>query len=720
MKTIRYIGVVVASLALCLAAVLFIQFNESQNWSINGHQSNDPKQTIYLNTDDNPELQEKVGNAIETVTKQYNLGVMRIDDQVNQAGNYLIGVYDPGNQIKFVNKQCDAVNSGFSNPSSSLRWSTQSLDTNHKSLFNLLRSSNVTVVSIESLFNHTQTINGTYQFFGKNNVVYQNVLHDIAQKTGISQQNLITQHAFKQHSISMYFNLTLLLVALMSVIVIITGIFSIYHTSKTIGTKKLLGYSNWSIVENDFVNVAVTMVLSVMFEIIIVNCFLSSVLITVYPVILLFQIPLILVAIFSLLLQYMIVNRQKLSTFIKGQTKATFMLVTICAVFSVTTICTAYTLKVIDYQASQLYLNNRKMKNWHEKDKYQILSEISTGNDSASFTYQSVKIYEDFKKFYGKIADDAGVMWATSSWFYNDKQQKQDLYNFWNVPNIPTFSLLQLSPSAIIQQHITDEKGHLIDIQNNDFHRYYLLPKKYHQNSEYQKFFNKFPILGSSVNPKNTQSVNKFLVDKHVKILYYDSPSRFTSWDDDNSSILHQPVIEVVTSRNMTNVDASHLMVIGVENPLRLDEKVIQTKSFQEAINSSSLSDNHLVFSSIKDSLSFNRATFYKSLSIGIVFLIIFIAIIWYTVIALNEVWQIINKKKITVQRFLGYKNRHKYFNLYLTLSCLNSFIMVVGLYVKSVFLVGGFLLIWALEMLLISYHIKKVEKQTINQIMKE
>lgn len=719
MKTISHIGILVASLALCLAAVLFIQFNESQKWAINANQSHDPKQIIYINTNDDPKSQLKVVNAIETVTKQYHLGVIRIDDQVNQSGSYLIGVYDPGNQIKFLDKYTDIVNAGFSKPDSNHTWSTQLLDTKHTRLFNLLKSSNVTVVSVESLLNRSQTVNGTYQFFGEDQVVSQSLLRDLATKTGISQKDLTTQHAFKHHSISMYFNLTILLVALLSVIIIVTGLFSIYHTGEMIGTKKLLGYSNWSIIENDFVTISLVIVLSIMFEIIIVNCFLEPVALTVYPVLLLFQVPLVVVIIISFLLQYNMITHQKLSAFIKGQKKATFMLVIIFIVFIMTTILTAYTLKVIDYQASQLYLNNRKMQHWHKKDNYQILSEMSTGKDSASFTYQSVKLSHDFKNFYSKIADNSGIMWAASSSFDNDKQQQKDIYNFWNLPNVPSFSLMQLSPSAIIKQHLTDENGNLINIKNSDFHRYYILPKKYHQNLDYQKFFNHFPILGSSVNPKNKQTVNQFIADQHVKILYYITPNHFSSWDDSNRDILYQPVIEVITSRNMTDIDASHLMTIGIENPLRLNNHVAKTNAFQKAVADSNLADNHLVFSSIKDTLSFNQTTFYKSLSIGSAFLTIFIVIIWYSVIALNEIWQITNNKTVTIKRFLGYKHRHKYFSLYLILGCLNSLVILTGISVKSIFLASGFLLIWLLEILLLNQHIKRLEKQLINQLMK-
>lgn len=720
MKIIKYIGIIVASLALCIAAVLFIQFNESQKWSVNGDQYNTPKQTIYLNTNDDPKIQKKVINAIGKVTQQYHLGVMRIDDQVNQAGTYLIGVYDPGNQIKFTDEHNDLINSGFATLDTQLKWSTQRLDTNHKTLFNLLRNSNVTVVSIKSLLNHTQTVNGTYQFFGSNHIVYQNVLHDIASKSGISEKNLTTQHTFKKHSISMYFNLTLLLVSLMFIVIIITSLFSIYHSSEAIGIKKMMGYSTWSIIGIDLGNIFLVILLSIMFEISVINCLLGPVLISVYPTMLLFQCPLVGVVILSLLFQYIIVRRQKLAAFIKGQIKATFMLVTIFMVFTLVTVITAYTLKVVDYQASQLYLNNKKIDNWHNKERYQVLSEISTGNDSASFTFQSSKLAQDLKSFYGKIANKPGVLWASSTWFYNDHQQRADLYNFWRLPNISTFALLQLSPSGVSQQNLTDEYGHSIIIQNNDEHRYYLLPKKDKQNEKFKQFFEYYPILGSSVDPKNSQAVNKFLANQHIKILYYNTPKQFESWDDSNSTPLKQPVIEVITSKNMTNIDATNMMVIGLENPLRLTKNVIQTKAFQEALNSSSLADNHLVFSSIKDTLSFNQAIFYKSLSGGAAFLLIFVIIICYNIITLNEIWQIANKKKITVKRFLGYKDQHKYLNLYLILSCLNLLIILVGLAVKSIFLVTGFLFIWALEILLLKQCIKRLENQPINQIMKE
>lgn len=720
MKIAKYFGIIVASLTLVIAAILFIQFNDSEKWSSNAHQSTVANQIININSDDTPQEQQHILNAFQNIADKYQLGVIRIDDQVGQSASYTIGVYDPNNQVQFTNLSGHLEHSGIRTMTSTKVWSTQQLDRKHQRLFNLLNGSTVQITALQAMRNHTQTVNGQYQLFGSNTANYTNVLTDFSQASGVSLKNLTTQHAFKRHSISMYFNLIILLSVLMGLLTIVSGLFTVYRNGKLIGIQKLLGYSNLAIIKSDAQNSLLAIILSLFVEISLINFFFKNINTSVYPILIGSQIPLILTIVMSFLIQYTLINKQRLSDFIKGHLKAKFMLVVVGLIFVIATACSAYTLKVIDYQATQLYLNAKKMANWSQRQNFQVLSELSTGNDAASFTYQSSKLGHDFKSFYSKIADTPGVYWANSMWFENNHQQQAALYQYWHLPNINTFSLLQFSPSALEKYNLTDSNNKPITIENSDHNRYYLLPEKFKSQPTYTSFFNKYPVLASSIEPTDSKSVTQFLAAHPVKILYYHEPKFFNSWSTADNRQLTSPVIEVITSENMTAIDSSNLNVIGVDNPLRLTNKVTKSTSFKEALKSSNLEDNHLVFSSIKDTLSANQSLFYKALFAGALFLVILLVVIWYTIIVLNEIWQAVHHKTLIVKRFLGYKKWHKYRGFYLLIGSVNLPIIILGSVLKSNFMILGFIIISLLELIIMNHSINKIERRKINDTMKE
>ncbi len=81
----------------------------------------------------------------------------------------------------------------------------------HLSLFNLMNSSSVVVTSLDSLLNHTETINGQYQMATIKKTNFQNMLDFFSKRSGIKEKQLLAQHSFKQHTISIAFNLSLVL-----------------------------------------------------------------------------------------------------------------------------------------------------------------------------------------------------------------------------------------------------------------------------------------------------------------------------------------------------------------------------------------------------------------------------------------------------------------------------------------------------------------------------
>ncbi|SYW01427.1 exported hypothetical protein [Oenococcus oeni] len=254
MKIAKYVSLIVASITLMFAAILLIQFNDSEKWSIDAHQSGLFSQTININSNDQPATQKKILTALAETADHYSLGVIRVDDQVGATGAYRIGVYDPEGVIKFVNRKNQLKSSGITSLSSKRLWSTKSMDTRHLSLFNLMNSSSVVVTSLDSLLNHTETINGQYQIVTIKKTNFQNMLDFFSKRSGIKEKQLLAQHSFKQHTISIAFNLSLVLFPLLSVVSIVFGIFSIYDKNQLVGVQKLLGYSSFRIVWPHAVN----------------------------------------------------------------------------------------------------------------------------------------------------------------------------------------------------------------------------------------------------------------------------------------------------------------------------------------------------------------------------------------------------------------------------------------------------------------------------------
>lgn len=93
----------------------------------------------------------------------------------------------------------------------------------------------------------------------------------------------------------------------------------------------------------------------------------------------------------------------------------------------------------------------------------------------------------------------------------NEGNQQAAKNIFWRVYNLPTFSLLSFSLSAVQKFNIRDENNRKINISNSDDRRYYLIPDKFKNNNEYKKYFEKYQMIGNgNVNPANPESVDEF------------------------------------------------------------------------------------------------------------------------------------------------------------------------------------------------------------------
>lgn len=121
--------------------------------------------------------------------------------------------------------------------------------------------------------------------------------------------------------------------------------------------------------------------------------------ISIYPSLLKFQTLILVFGEIGFVIQYVLIKFQKLSDFLKGRINAKAIILVMIFVITIFTSVSVYTLKVNDYQASQIYLNSKQLKRWSQNKNYSILSEISVGNDSTGFTYQSDKLSRDFNFF---------------------------------------------------------------------------------------------------------------------------------------------------------------------------------------------------------------------------------------------------------------------------------------------------------------------------------
>ncbi|WP_301710788.1 hypothetical protein [Oenococcus sicerae] len=214
------------------------------------------------------------------------------------------------------------------------------------------------------------------------------------------------------------------------------------------------------------------------------------------------------------------------------------------------------------------------------------------------------------------------------------------------------------------------------------------------------------------IDPRNKKQVQDYLTQHPVKLLYYQNSRSFSSWDSSDSRRLKEPIIEVMTSGSLDDLNAMNLLVTGIDNPLKLDKKVVDSRRFQQAIQANNLSDNQLSFGSIKDSLSADRSLFYKNLAAWSSFLVVLLVAIVQTIISLNMIWQAAHQKQLFVKRLIGYSALRKYAGMYGLITIVDSRAALFGLLLKSHFVVIGCMVLYLSELLTVYLSTNKIESQ--------
>lgn len=115
------------------------------------------------------------------------LAVVRIDDIVGERASYNIGIYNPNAILNLVDSKGIIQKTELTRMDSSTIWTTYNIQQRHKQLFNLLDSSVVRVVSLNSLLNQSKTINGQYLIYSDHILSSENILNDFSKMSGISK-----------------------------------------------------------------------------------------------------------------------------------------------------------------------------------------------------------------------------------------------------------------------------------------------------------------------------------------------------------------------------------------------------------------------------------------------------------------------------------------------------------------------------------------------------
>jgi hypothetical protein len=718
LKKILPILVAVQVMILTAIAVLTLQNEQMQNWNLNAYQEKDPK-NFYIYNKNIKQSDLEFSNILNQISMDNNCAIVRIDDIPTDTivQKFDIGVIDPNHQLEFPELGKGTHKSGITTINSPVTWTTYTNNqkTNHQ-IFNLLDNSTITIESILNLAKSSQTINGTYGVFSDNPTTYTKVVQELSQKIGVSQQELSTQVSGRSIGDNFYVEILITLFLIIFVGTIFASVTVPSEYVAEVSASKLLGFSNLMVAAKTLKNTFWGWFLGLSFSMVITAIvFWQETNIEVFVTISKYSLLGLLSAMISIIIVAFIVSRQKLSEIIKGRV-LTRLIHGVAFILFISITVIGFIMSIQADSTAGMYLRNLNIyKAWAPEKNYYTVIDYSVGEDSGYFTYQSTKLQDNFLSFYKDISDIPGVYYANELTYTSKSAFETNNINL-NLPQIPLFKELDLSPSFISALKIKNESGKQFSFSNQENKIVYLLPEIY-KNSDvkYRTYFNNIGIK---------QASSKKEVDwykKHpVEIFYYSLPTTFFSWNNtDINPEIEYPVIQVVTPNNINPITGGDLVEKGLSSPLKLEKKVITLPKFQSAIKKNQLSDNNIDFNSIEVGLEGSLDTIKLSLEMWGVGILLTVLTVLIVLRMVQIQWYVSNKQKIIIQKFLGYSSFRRFHYLIILVCTINLLLIVGALILHSWFATILGVIYLMVEILAIKVQMIHIDKTQTNLLLK-
>lgn len=323
----------------------------------------------------------------------------------------------------------------------------------------------------------------------------------------------------------------------------------------------------------------------------------------------------------------------------------------------------------VDGPLKQLSDNARLSGKWQTVSNYQILSNISVGQDTATLSGQSNRLDKDIYDWYASISGNSGV------YLINTQYKGADLLNTWKenhvykaMPNNP-FWHFTVSPNYLAKLGIAVNENALAKAKAGT--RLYLLPDTLSESDlkQMEAYLRESDTQGISDGDIQTE----FVRHREFEFVTYKPTQDLFTWGtkSDDAMTAKAPVIYVATPENMCYFENESLRATGLGSYIKFaDAKTMEQYTSSDRLGQFNLTDNAPTFKPVQvyiDGLQKEIGT--TILWFCLVFVIL-IAILIGLLLTLATIFRIANQEKINVKKFLGFDFWQLYRSPLILLSC--------------------------------------------------
>ena len=728
MGKIQYAGyllIIMQGLILALLAVFFLNQQYMAVWRT--YPNSETSMTVYLKNVP-AENQQNTQDYLLSAADEQSLFIVRRVSLLDNSGNtsgYKFGVYGDVDaqsaELSFMGKKVLSTSDLRELLTSDNLNSTLGVETGSiYSIGNIPTFrfyERIVLQKLPALFNDSQTVNGTYKVLGLDNQAAQSAF-----LTGLSEASGLPEEDFLEaDSGSATNNMVLrdVLLAFLAAQIFLNTVFFLVVVMKNMpkqGKLVLLGWSR-STFAKEILGRFISFSIIVAPILVLANGIIAGwgkLSVALFACYLLAALINVLTVVVELLISASVIMLTKPLDSIRGRIpKKTLYALGVFAYLMISAgllFCGAY----IDQPMASLSNNARLAQRWESVSEYQVLSDISVGEDSDSFSGASKNLDQDLYNWYSSIADTPGVYLIHTQYYDSEiltTWQSNQTYS--SIPSEPLW-LFTASPNYLADLGVVIDPDVLSAAESGV--RVYLIPSELSVEEKNH--------ISEWLQERDTKSLSDgdiqtaFTQNPTFNFVEYNTNQKFFTWstDERENTETADPIIYIATPQNMRYTETESLKATGFNGYIKFtDVQIADICMRTDMISEFNLLDNNLIFTDVHNYIDGLQKELSATLMwFGLVFLMLMLILVGLLV-TLAAVFRIANQEKINVKKFMGFSFLQMYGRPMLLLSALTVLEIATMLLLGSKF---GLLLVVIVSLVQIIIFVKYMAHNELKNVL--
>lgn len=389
-----------------------------------------------------------------------------------------------------------------------------------------------------------------------------------------------------------------------------------------------------------------------------------------------------------------------------------------CAVYFIFNVLLIGLCSYIDGPYREVKNNIVISKKWDQVSDYRILSRLLVGQDAASFNRQSKELLEDFRNWYGSIADDPDVYVVHTSYISQDLLNAYRAGGTYRAVPKEAFWEFTVSPGYLSKMDIEVDNAWVEKARSGV--RVFLIPENRTEQEQ--------QLLREMITERDTRSIRSDDIrtvfnekQEFAFVTYKPKDESLFSWSTKFPDLpARDPVILISTPENMIFRESESLLAVGLENSyLKFDGKAAEKYVNPTYLSQFHLDDNGIELLSVGQFVDGVQKNLWRTIQLFVGMLIGITFIVVVLLVTIMLVYQNTNQEKISIKKFLGYSS----FRLYKLPVCI--LILVNGADMAAVVLkrsnIGVFYvgIVIAIELVLFYFVLMAHRMKKVNAFLK-